>query len=73
MEKNSLQWFKDRIGKVVYRNAETSCKCKVCKRVYEKGLSISDDLHANYLFYCQNEMNLIYSDKPNFEIENEKH
>jgi hypothetical protein len=48
------QWFKDRIGKTVYRNKNT-CDCKTCKRVYKNGLVITDDMHADYLFCCESE------------------
>lgn len=37
MEKHSLQWFKDRVGKRVYRT-EGTCPCEVCKKVAEVGL-----------------------------------
>lgn len=47
-EPDRLQWFIDRIGKRVWRN-KTSCKCEVCKRIYEQGLIISDERHAMYL------------------------
>lgn len=43
-----LKWFKDRIGKRVFRNNST-CKCSVCASVEEKGLIIEDEMHASYL------------------------
>lgn len=43
------QWFLDRIGKRVFRN-KTSCECGVCANVSKKGLIISDEMHAEYLF-----------------------
>jgi hypothetical protein len=49
---NREQWFLDRIGKRVFRN-KTSCNCDICKDVYEKGLIISDEMHANYLYTCE--------------------
>lgn len=63
MIKNNLQWFKDRVGKRVYRT-DSTCQCDICKKVGEIGLIISDDLHANYLFDCQNELDLYYFDEP---------
>jgi len=42
------QWFKDRIGKRVWRN-KTSCKCDTCTRVHEEGLVLSDEYHAIYV------------------------
>jgi hypothetical protein len=65
MEKNNLQWFKDRVGKKVYRTKST-CNCMVCYDVFMNGLVIADEFHANYLFDCQNELDLYYFDeKPN--------
>jgi len=57
-----LRWFKNRIGKRVYRLTKTNC-CPTCDRVEKEGLIIGDKTHANYLFDCQNSMNLEYSDK----------
>ncbi len=47
-------WFRERIGKVVYRN-ETSCKCEICKDVFLNGLIINDQFHADYLYDCEAE------------------
>lgn len=58
---HNLQWFIDRIGKRIYRG-ETTCPCDVCKGVHKHGLVISDKLHARYLYDCQNEMQIEYSD-----------
>lgn len=63
MDKHNLEWFKERIGQKVYRT-ESQCKCEVCASVFKNGLFISDDLHANYLFDCQNELDLYYFDEP---------
>ena len=46
--KEGLQWFIDRIGKRVFRNA-TSCKCAICKEAHKVGFIISDEFHAHYL------------------------
>jgi hypothetical protein len=62
MEKNNLQWFKDRVGKKVYRT-KSSCNCMVCSDVFEFGLYIADEFHANYLFDCQNDLDLYYFDE----------
>lgn len=59
-----LQWFKDRVGKQIYRHTETNCKCAVCMDVLKRGLIIHDEIHAQYLFDCQNEMGLEYDDSP---------
>lgn len=64
----TYQWFIDRIGKRVYRKGG-NCKCEHCKKVLREGLIISPLIgsratHADYLYSCQNEMRLTYSDKP---------
>lgn len=61
LNKHSIGWFKSRIGQRVYRT-ESSCECEVCKKVGEVGLIIVDELHAQYLFDCQNELGLYYFD-----------
>jgi hypothetical protein len=43
------QWFIDRIGKRVYRDAN-GCSCEVCKQIRDVGLVIIDKMHANYLY-----------------------
>lgn len=62
MTPKPLNWFKERIGKRVYRTKST-CTCEICKNVFENGLIISDELHAHYLYDCQNELRLVYEDK----------
>ena len=62
MEKHELDWFKQRIGKRVFRT-ESSCKCDICNKVYENGLIVMDEYHADYLFYCQNQLDLFYFDE----------
>lgn len=57
------QWFLNRIGKRIFRLTKTSCECNSCVNVYENGTIILDKQHAEYLFLCQNEMELEYSDK----------
>lgn len=44
----SKAWFTKRIGKRIFRD-ETSCPCDHCKKVYENGLMIYDEQHADYL------------------------
>lgn len=41
------QWFRDRIGKRVFRNHHQCCEH--CEEVYKNGLVIFDDMHATYL------------------------
>lgn len=59
---HTLKWFKNRIGKRVYRN-DVSCDCTDCKNVTVGGLIISDDQHAEYLYMIQGELNLQYRDE----------
>lgn len=47
-----MQWFLQRIGKVVWRNA-VSCKCSVCEHVYANGLLLADESHATYVYDCE--------------------
>ncbi len=56
------QWFIDRIGKRIYRLTDTKC-CEHCQKVFKEGLMIGDEMHALHLYTCQNEMELVYSDK----------
>ncbi len=43
-----LKWFKDRVGKVIWRN-KTTCDCLVCDSVYRNGLMVQDEFHASYI------------------------
>jgi hypothetical protein len=58
----TLEWFKQRIGKKVYRK-HNFCKCNSCLNVWENGIVIKDEMHADYLFMCEAEMNLNYFEK----------
>ena len=44
-----LQWFKERVGKRVFRN-KNGCDCPSCEVVYKTGVVITDQFHANYLY-----------------------
>ena len=63
MKPNNKEWFKERVGKKVYRT-KGQCNCMVCYDVFMNGLYIADEFHANYLFDCQNELDLFYFDEP---------
>jgi hypothetical protein len=60
---HNLKWFKDRVGKRVFRN-ESSCKCSFCTFNQKNGLIINDEMNAQYLFDMQNELQLKYFDAP---------
>lgn len=39
------QWFRAHVGMRLWRN--NYCDCDFCKKVYEKGLIITDEIHAD--------------------------
>jgi len=51
---HTLKYFKNRIGKRIYRD-DSGCPCHDCKRIVEEGLIIADEDHAEYLYDMQNE------------------
>jgi hypothetical protein len=55
------QWFIDRVGKRIFRK-NNNCSCPICLDVFENGLVIGSEMHAIYLYDCQ-ETGLIYYDK----------
>lgn len=63
MKPHNKQWFINRIGKRIYRHNGFTCKCDECKTIKQEGLVIRDEQHAGYIYDCQNDMQLIYSDK----------
>lgn len=50
----TLQWFKNRIGKIVYRD-DDGCDCATCVNVVNNGLKIHDENQAQYVFDTQND------------------
>lgn len=50
----NLKWFKQRIGKIIYRDSD-GCDCPTCERIVENGLKIHDEQHTEYVFDIQNE------------------
>jgi hypothetical protein len=63
----SENWFKDRIGKRIYRDA-TTCKCHTCNDIVENGMIIHDEFHADYIaewdaLYKMDGVDLRYRDK----------
>lgn len=62
--KHTLRWFEERVGKRVYRKGGTCC-CHHCLNALDKGFIITDkNTHADYIYTCQNELDLEYSDTP---------
>jgi hypothetical protein len=69
------QWFRDRIGKIVFRTT-LDCDCQICKKIYESGLYITDMLHADYVHMVSNEIGIMYFDtakeRDEYEANNSK-
>lgn len=42
------EWFKERIGKTIYRDATKHC-CNTCDHVATHGVTVADEDHAEYL------------------------
>ena len=66
--KHTNQWFRNRIGKTIYRKPlEGKCKCVICKStkiiIHNGSKHGNKYIHANYLFLVQNEMGIEYYDK----------
>jgi hypothetical protein len=49
-----LKFFKDRIGKLIFRN-DSGCACQKCRDVVKNGLVVQSEDHAEYLYWTQNE------------------
>ena len=62
MTHHTLNWFLRRQGKRIYRLTNFKC-CRTCDDVYEHGLVVRDELHADYLFTVQGECLYEYADK----------
>lgn len=64
MHDQQLKWFKDRIGKTIYRGA-VSCDCDSCNRIEKEGLVIMDEMHADVLnAYSAETQTKYYDNKP---------
>jgi hypothetical protein len=61
--RKELQWYKDRIGKKVFR-VKNICQCDYCLKYSREGMIIHNELHANYLYEVQNDTNHNYQDTP---------
>lgn len=49
----TFRWFKNRIGKRIYRDRHNCCLH--CEDVFKNGLVIRDESHAIYLYDTQND------------------
>ena len=78
MQYHTLQWFRNRIGKTIYRQPimkqggkktkPVPC-CDMCANPVvpvDDGTIITGNkfFHADYLYDCQNELRIEYQDKP---------
>jgi hypothetical protein len=52
MKTKSIDWFKKRIGKRIYRDTLSPC-CPDCDEVAKNGLVIFDEMHAESLFHTE--------------------
>ena len=59
---HTKKWFMNRIGKRIFRKKMKYC-CPDCNSVGINGLMVGNESHADYLFSCQNEMELFYADR----------
>lgn len=48
-EPKDEEWFKDRIGETIYRDARPEECCETCSEVVDQGLEVRDEQHAHYL------------------------
>ncbi len=54
MNKRTIKWFMNRIGKKVYRNkVDDQCECSTCLRVYNYGTVIDSGSFAQFLHNSQ--------------------
>ena len=67
IKQHTRQWFRNRIGKTIYRKSLEGCNCDMCKSteiiIHNGSEHGNKHLHADYLFLCQNEMGINYQDK----------
>lgn len=71
-KKHTLQWFKNRVEKTIYRKPLDFCPCDSCQKTEificdtaKVGIKHVDKyFHARYIFDCQNEFGTEYFDKP---------
>jgi len=49
-------WFKNRIGKIIYRNCN-GCHCDICTNILENGIFICDEFQAEYCYDTECEYN----------------
>lgn len=65
--KHPFIWFRNRIGKRIYRDKNT-CSCESCKKWFKEGTIVTDEDEARYLTMVQYELDFNYSDKPNKNV-----
>lgn len=60
--KHQLHWFKNRIGKRIYRD-KCGCTCKICTQAWHKGVIVRDEQYAEYLHMVQYDLDINYRDE----------
>jgi len=75
MKKHTKKWFRNRIGKTIYRN-KLRCSCKTCQKtaIVIKDMTehnLRKEFHADYIYDCQNVYEIEYSDTEIVNQENE--
>lgn len=58
---HSVSWFKDRIGKTIYRDM-VSCQCYPCQKAGREGIKVVDEMHAGYLADIEVDLGIRYRD-----------
>jgi len=72
MTYHTKKWFRNRVGKKIYRRpltqSKNDCQCAMCQSdnviIHNGNEHGNKYFHADYLFLCQNEMGIEYFDKP---------
>lgn len=63
---NRLQWFRDRIGVLIYRRNIHECPCSHCKQMESEGIPITGHAEALAFHQIEQERNqIIYFDNIN--------
>ena len=75
MTNKTKQWFLDRVGKKIFRT-KSKCSCPACTHVYNDGLYLLNELHANYAYDNSLELDIHYFDtveeRDNYELKKSK-
>ena len=70
MYNRDLEWFRNRIGRVIFSNA--TCECSVCHQIYLKGVKVQEVNHARHLYLNHVNNSKFYFDSKEDRIEWER-